>query len=417
MSEVSGPRPGENLYGDEAADAPGTDAVGVGRSVVTAESDPSEMSEFAILPKDAYTSEEYLGVENRRLFSVSWMFAAFVRDVAEPGDVVPAMVQGVPIFVVRDEDGSLKAFHNVCSHRGSQLVCEPQKGQKTIVCPYHAWTYKLGGELAWTKHFAGVNATELPDRQQNKLGLKQIAVTEWLDFVFVNFSAMPEPFENSIAELRARWADYDLSVMRHGASLTYDFKANWKLIVENFLESYHVPFIHKTLNTYSPFSQRYQVKLSDRLMGIGTGLYEPDSINGLSLPKWPLKGGADTVRAEYFSVYPTFLIGVMPDHLFAWILEPISAGRTIEHLNFYFVGEEGAYAEEYAPHRRQTLDNWKQVNDEDWEIIQRMHAGMQSPAFPHPLLSREMERNINAFQTLIRTHVGLPGEAKTTLVS
>jgi choline monooxygenase len=389
----------------------------VARSVVTAEADPSEMTEFAVLPKAAYTSEEYLATENRRLFSVSWMFAAFARHLAEPGDAVPATVQGVPILLVRDQDGKLRAFHNVCSHRGSQLVCEPQKERKTLVCPYHAWTYNLEGKLVWTKHFAGVNATDLPDRQQNKLGLKEVAVAQWLDFVFVNFSAIPEPFSVQIAELEDRWSEYDLSAMTYSSYLRYDFEANWKLIVENFLESYHVPFIHQTLNTYSPFSERYQIKLSDRLMGIGTGRYEPDPINGKSLPRWPMRDGSGSVKAEYFSVYPTFLIGVMPDHLFAWALEPISAGKTIEHLYFYFVGEEGAHAEKYAPHREQTLKNWKQVNDEDWDIIQRMQAGMQSPAFPDPLLSRHMERNINAFQTLIRTHVGLPGPARTTLVS
>ncbi|MFC7307822.1 aromatic ring-hydroxylating dioxygenase subunit alpha [Streptomyces monticola] len=390
----------------------------VARSVVTAEADPTDMTEFAVLPKEAYTSEEYLAAENRRLFSMSWMFATFVRHVAKPGDVVPANIQGVPIFIVRDETGKLRAFHNVCSHRGSQLVCQPEQDRKTIVCPYHAWTYKLSGELSWTKHFAGVNATDLPDRQQNKLGLKEVAVAEWLDFVFVNFSAMPESFSDNIAELQDRWSDYDLSVMTYHTSLRYEFEANWKLIVENFLESYHVPFIHKTLNTYSPFSERYQIKLSDRLMGIGTGQYQPDSIHGMRLPSWPMRDKSEgTVKAEYFSVYPTFLVGVMPDHLFAWVLEPVGAGRTIEHLHFYFVGEEGAHAEEFAPHRTQTLENWKQVNDEDWDIIQRMHAGMQSPAFPHPLLSRHMERNVNGFQTLIRTHVGLPGPARTTLVS
>lgn len=409
MSNASGFPAGGNEIPIETDD--------VVRSVVTAEADPSEMTEFAVLPKEAYTSEEYLAAENRRLFSMSWMFATFVRHVAEPGDVVPANIQGVPIFIVRGEDGRLRAFHNVCSHRGSQLVCEPQRERKTIVCPYHAWTYTLDGELSWTKHFAGVNATDLPDRQQNKLGLKEVAVAEWLDFVFVNFSAMPESFTEATAELAERWSEYDLSVMTYSTSLRYEFEANWKLIVENFLESYHVPFIHKTLNTYSPFSERYQIKLSDRLMGIGTGRYQPDSIHGMRLPTWPMRNGEETVRAEYFSVYPTFLIGVMPDHLFAWVLEPISAGRTIEHLHFYFVGEEGAESEDFAPHRAQTLENWKQVNDEDWDIIQRMHAGMKSPAFPHPLLSRHMERNINAFQTLIRTHVGLPGPARTTLVS
>ncbi|GAA2965592.1 aromatic ring-hydroxylating dioxygenase subunit alpha [Streptomyces enissocaesilis] len=409
MSDVSETSAGGNAIPTETEN--------LARSVVTAEADPSEMTEFAVLPKAAYTTEEYLQVENRRLFSVSWMFATFARHVSEPGDVVPVTVQGVPLFVVRDEEGTLKAFHNVCSHRGSQLVCEMQKERKTIVCPYHAWTYNLKGELSWTKHFAGVNATDLPDRQQNKLGLKEVAVAQWLDFVFVNFSAMPESFAQQISELEQRWADYDLSSMTYGSSMRYDFDANWKLIVENFLESYHVPFIHQTLNTYSPFSERYQIQLSDRLLGIGQGRYQPEPLHGKRLPSWPMRDGKENIKAEYFSVYPTFLIGVMPDHLFAWVLEPVSAGKTVEHLHFYFVGEEGAHAEKFAPHRAQTLENWKQVNDEDWEIIQRMQAGMQSPAFPHPLLSRHMERNINAFQTLIRTHVGLPGPAATTLVS
>lgn len=361
----------------------------------------TELSEHALLSADSYRSQDWLAREKTELFSNSWMFAEFVHNLPERGDVRPVEVNGTPLILLRDREGELRAFHNVCSHRGSQLVCEPKAERKTLVCPYHGWIYKLDGTLYGARHFAGVDRAELPPAKGS--GLRPVRVAEWLDFVFVNLGDGPG-FDELIAPLSRRWAEYDLTDMRHSAYLRYDFTANWKLVVENFLESYHVPFIHHVLNTYSPFTERYQVQLSGEVLGIGQGTYQPAEQDGLELPRWP---GGTSLKAEYYSVFPTFLIGLMPDHLFAWSLDPLAPDRTVEHLHFYFLGE-AAHEEKFAALREATLVNWKRVNDEDWEIIERMQAGMRSPAFERAMLSAEMEKNINGFQQRVLDAVGGP---------
>lgn len=369
--------------------------------------DREYLAERAVLPASAYTDESYLRRERKTVFQRSWLFAGFLRELFEPGTVVPVEVAGEPVIVLRDNAGELRAFHNVCSHRGSKLICERMEGRKSIVCPYHAWVYDLRGTLFRSPHFAGTDRSELPDLPREELGLKPLRIASWLDFVFVNFDVSAEPFDQYLQPLTARWAGYDLSNLRHGASMRYDFRANWKLVVENFLESYHVPFIHRTLNTYSPFTERYQIRITDHLMGIGSGRYSPAEHDGERLPSWSTSSAEDNVKAEYFSVFPTFLIGVMPDHLFAWSLDPLSADETTEHLHFYFAGDD-ALSPRYEPQRQTTLESWKQVNDEDWSIIERMHAGSRSSGFSRALLSRRMEKNINGFQALVVDHAGLP---------
>ncbi len=366
------------------------------------------LAERALLPPSAYTKDSYLARERALLFQGSWMFATFLHDLQEAGSVVPVQVNGQPVIVLRDTEGRLRAFHNVCSHRGTQLVCERLTNRRTVACPYHGWIYGLRGELLRSNHFAGVSRRDLPDVPGEELGLKSLAVATWLDFVFVNSDVTADDFTGFIAPITEHWSDYDLSSMVVSTSLRYDFKANWKLIVENFLESYHVPFIHQRLDKYSPFVERYEITLADHVMGIGSGRYQPESHHGEELPTWPVSGTEESIKAEYFSVFPTFLVGVMPDHLFAWSLEPLSAGETIERLYFYFMGDEAAHSPRFDLHREATLANWRQVNDEDWDIVQKMQAGLSSTAFRGALLSRNMERNIGRFQRLVIQHAGLP---------
>jgi choline monooxygenase len=263
----------------------------------------------------------------------------------------------------------------------------------------------MDGALIRSRHFAGVGRSDLPDLPAAEVGLKPLAVEQWLDFIFVNFDTSARPFAELIAPLEERWQDYDLTAMRHGAFLRYDFQANWKFVVENFLESYHVPFIHQTLNTYSPFTERYQLRLSEEVLGIGQGLYAPDHGSTEPLPCWRTKSGEAPVTAEYFSIFPSFLVGVMPDHLFAWHLDPLATNRTIEHLAFYFVSDK-AFEQRFETQRKATLEDWKLVNDEDWNIVQRIHEGCRSSAFQRAVLSRRMERNINSFQRLVMSRIG-----------
>ncbi|WP_084792195.1 aromatic ring-hydroxylating oxygenase subunit alpha [Actinopolyspora mortivallis] len=380
-----------------------TELTSVGQSTV--EPEPDGLTEKALLSARTYSDPEFLELEKRYIFGRTWQFVEFCHNLANPGDVRPVEVNGQPIILLRDSNGELKAFHNVCSHRGSQLVCEPAQNRKTLVCPYHAWIYDLDGKLFRARHFAGVDQSQIPTTPEEEISLKPVKVAAWLDFIFVNLDDQAVPFAQVIEPLEQRWADYDFRDITYSTSLRYDFQANWKLIVENFLESYHVPFIHQTLNTYSPFVERYQISISDEMRGIGQGTYQPQYNDGIELPRWPIRSGA-TAKAEYFNIFPSFFVGVMPDHFFAWSLEIQSPTRTVEHLHFYFCGEEAAHDPRYEGCRKTTLNNWKQVNDEDWDIIQRMQSGMRSSSFERALMSHKMERNINGFQQRVLGAVG-----------
>jgi len=359
----------------------------------------------APLSSRAYTSEDFFQEEKQSIFRRSWLFACSIRDLPDGGDVLAVEVAGESIILTRDQVGTLRAFHNMCSHRGSKLVRNSLHGRNYVVCPYHAWTYDLEGHLVSSKHFAGKGTDDLPRCSQDRLGLQKVQVGQWLDWVFVNLDPDAEAFHDYIRPLRERWANYQLDELRYAGTLHYEFKANWKLIAENFLESYHVPFIHHSLNKYSPFTERYQIRLTERLLGIGTGCFTPPTDDATQLPKWPLRDSSEHVKAEYFCIFPSFLIGVMPDHLFAWNLQPHGASRTSEFLNFYFCGDQ-AMTPELLSEREATLKRWKQVNDEDWDIVERVHAGHESPYFRGALLSVQMERNIHEFQNHVRECVG-----------
>lgn len=357
------------------------------------------------LPSYTYSDRGTFEHEMRTLFRQNWLLAGRLSELAEPGTAKPVRVAGNPIILTRGSDGEVRAFHNVCSHRGMELLCQKQQGRKNLVCPYHAWTYNLEGKVVKAPHFTGGKQRTLPESKARGLGLRPVRLETWLDFIFVNFDDNAGSLHDYLSPLKERWANYDLSVLRHGASMTYEFDTNWKLIVENFLECYHVPFVHPALNTYSSFDDRYPLKINDHIMGLGSATYAPDD-DPDALPSWPMSDNDMPQKAEYFAVFPIFLIGLMPDHLFAWTLEPVGPDKTIEHLNFYFVGEEGM-SEQRAEKREATLARWKQVNDEDWSVIQRIQKGHESIGFRGPLFSPSLEKNIRDFQLVVSTY--LPG--------
>lgn len=354
----------------------------------------------APLSPSRYLSEEQLSREREVIFARNWMFAAPLHKVSEPGTVYPVVIAGVSIVLTGDANGVIRAFHNVCSHRACELVSAPQTARRTIVCPYHAWVYKIDGSLHTSGDFAGASTRSRPAIASDRLDLKPLAVDTWLDFVFVCLSPPSVSLDDALLPITGRVSGLDLTELRHHTTMEYRFEANWKLIVENFLESYHVPFLHHVLDTYSPASGRYQIQLENGISGIGTTTYEGAGDDGQRLPRWPSHGDVEQTFAEYFNVFPTFLVGVMPDHLFAWSLEALSPHRTVETLHFYFIGD-AAEDDKYAALREQTLQRWKQVNDEDWGIVQNMHRGLSSPGFTRALLSPVMERNIIRFQQQI----------------
>ncbi|MDF0528655.1 aromatic ring-hydroxylating dioxygenase subunit alpha [Tsukamurella sp. 8F] len=352
----------------------------------------------APLPSRAYSSPEIHKLEIDTLYRGRWLFVGPASAYRSTNTAAPVDIAGLDLLITCDEANDLHGFFNVCAHRACHLVTEPAT-VKRIACPYHAWVYTLDGNLVSARSFGGDGSTTIPTSDPQVTGLKPVSLEVWHDLLFINTAPSPRPLRDTLAPVIERIGWLQLDQMQYHSSLEYHFEANWKFIVENFLESYHVPFLHHTLDGYSPATGRYQFQLPGNISGIGTRPYGAAQINNRCLPTWQPTGGRDYPAdfAEYYAVLPNLLLGVMPDHLFAWSLDPVAPEKAIEKLHFFFVGPQST-TPDLAEHIQLTLDRWMQVNDEDWTIVQNMHRGARSESFKRALLSPVMERNIIRFQ-------------------
>ena len=224
------------------------------------DSAPRGVREARCLPADAYTTGRFLDLERRTLFSNRWICIGLVDDVPRPGDATPLDVAGRSVILTRDGQGTVHVFHNFCRHRGMKILTRAVRGRARFTCPYHAWTYALDGRLLRAPHFDGPGCHGSAPVD----GLARVRSAAWHRLVFVNLSGDAPAFADWIAPLERRWARYDLSLLRHAESRACDIGVNWKLVVENFIDYYHLPYVHKSLNAYSAMEDHYPIRDGDR---------------------------------------------------------------------------------------------------------------------------------------------------------
>lgn len=346
------------------------------------------------LPNPFYVDPEATLFEQKRLLHNGWACIGFAHDVARPGALQPVDLAGVPLLMVRDRDESLRVFHNVCRHRGVTLVDHPTTCRGLIRCPYHSWTYRLDGQLKATPMVGGTGRHHHPGIDSAKLGLLPVASGEWRDLVFVNISGDAGTFEDFIAPLAQRWADFDGAEIHHGgsdSSFSLTLETNWKLAVENYCESYHLPWVHPGLNVYSRIEDHYHIQDQKVISGQGTRVYQ--QIKGdagqtfPSLPDLPAKWHRG---AEYVALYPNVLSGVHKDHMYHILLTPVGPTRTIERVEIYYF-DARVTTDEFADLRQRNAALWRGVFVEDVDVVQRMQRGRASPGFDGGTFSPVMD--------------------------
>ncbi|MCB0219862.1 MAG: aromatic ring-hydroxylating dioxygenase subunit alpha, partial [Chrysiogenetes bacterium] len=194
-----------------------------------------------LLPKECYFDPEWFEREHRELFSRSWTFACVVQDIPNPGDYRAVQVNRYPMVVIRGKDGEVKAYHNTCRHRGTKLFEDDQKGncRHGIVCPYHAWTYNLDGTLR------GAPAMSLNESFcKDDYRLPGVRCEEWQGWVFISLDPGAPPVAEGLAEVEALIGDYGMGDYVETFFETHVWDTNWKVLAENFMESYHLPVCH-----------------------------------------------------------------------------------------------------------------------------------------------------------------------------
>ena len=200
------------------------------------------------LPAAAYTSEELFAWERRHFFEDSWVCAGRGSDVGEPGSQMAVEVGAEGVLVVRDGDGILRGFSNVCRHRGHQLL---QTGRcaasKAIACPYHGWVYDLDGALRGAASFHDVPGFDRAD-----FPLMPLPVTEWMGWIFINVSGRGPAFDDHVGNLADILGSYEPARLLPAATHDYVVEANWKIVAENYHECYHCSKIHPALCKVTP---------------------------------------------------------------------------------------------------------------------------------------------------------------------
>ncbi len=344
------------------------------------------------LPGTAYTSDAFFALENERIFTASWVFAGFAHELSRPGDAAPVTVAGQPVLLVRDANRRVRAFHNVCRHRCLKLVDAARNVGRTIRCPYHSWTYGLDGALHVAPYFGGRDPRAAPhgfDREQH--GLVPVRSETWHDWIFVNLSGTAPPFDDFSAPIRRHLEGLDLTRVHHLVTVDMgEVAANWKLLMENFIEPYHVQFVHAT-TTEQPLADHYTVN-EPGCLGCAV------DVSGDATRKNTL-----SVDSRYLTLFPSFAFGLyMPDQIGVHLNVPLAPGLTMQRRAIYNLGPEPA-----SPRRAGQLARlWRQVHLEDHAICERLQQGRVSDAAATGgVLSPVWENSVRSFQEMVVDHL------------
>ncbi len=355
------------------------------------------------LPNQAYTSDEFLMHERDQVLGKSWAGLWFASDLPRKGYVKPVSFMGLPLVILRNKQDQIKVFHNVCSHRGMILVHDEMEVQGALRCKYHSWSYNLDGDLKGTPHLGGIGQQKTEGFHHCEHGLKSVRSVVWMDVIFINLSGDAPDFDEHVKPLTQKWqpflGDHGLDRMRpaaNGKGMEIEIKSNWKLAVENYCESYHLPWIHPGLNTYSKLEDHYHIMYGDDFGGQGSLAYRLFDQGGTALPKFPEWPPEKLEQAEYVSFYPNVLLGIQADHVFTLIIEPLACDRSIEHLRLYYVGDE-ALSDSHAASRNAILESWRVVFSEDIDAVEGMQRGRQSPGYNGGVFSPFMDNPTHHF--------------------
>lgn len=347
------------------------------------------------LPGSAYTSEAFWQLETSRLFPSGWIFVGFAHEFARAGDARPITVAGQPVLLLRNREDEIRGFHNICRHRCLKLIDSPCNVGSMLKCPYHAWAYNLNGELKATPYFGGRESHRAEGFDRTSNGLIPVRTAIWHDWVFVNLDGKAESFDDFIAPLARNLQALDLTQAKLVGVIDLGIiKANWKALMENFIEPYHVQFVHKK-TTEQPLRDHYTV-IDGACLGSAVDLSDG---NG------PLSSGNNTlaVSSRYLTLFPNFVFGrYFPDQIGVHLNTPLGPGQTQQRRAIYVT--DGSTPDAQKAEALNRL--WTEVHREDHEICERLQAGRHSMAAESGgFLSPQWEDSVGRFQEFVKAAI------------
>ena len=378
------------------------------------------------LPATAYTSAEFFELEQKVLFPASWVGTIFDAEIPAPGDAIPVTVAGVPLVVLRDAKGQIRAFHNVCRHRATIILQSPQRGLRNLQCPYHAWTYGLDGALRATPFWDGTpdSRVSAPDPAQN--GLVPVAVGVWNHVVFVNLDGKAGPLADWVRPIDRRLAGLDLGGLRLAHLQQWQFGANWKLVNDNW-ENYHHVWVHegvfdkmseevdlKTGESFTEMAPEGNVLILRRKDG-APSRQASAPLAGHAMPDIPLAPGTQPFRGCTGAVLPNTTVTIGISSYAPAIYTPVAPGITHARMAWFFVGDS-ATDDAHAQARGKVLDRWlgpardfsdrRGIRAQDHRCMELQQAARGSPVADTVRFSPVWEANVHYFERWVVDRLG-----------
>jgi len=365
-----------------------------------------------------YTDPAILEVEKTRIFRKTWQLVGTLaqpceeravagatssrgigpRTIADPETFFTADVVGEPAVVVRDKQGVLRAFSNVCRHRAGPIA-QGCGSRNVLRCAYHGWTYTLDGRLIGTPDIEGV---EFFDR--STMGMVPLRCETWEQFIFVNFDGQAEPLAAFLGKIPEQSRGFQFAGLQLAERRNYVIDCNWKVYVDNYLEGYHIPIAHPGLmreidysqyrtETFRYYSQQFApiraLKPEDAANGGGTRTYAP---------------GTGTLKeALYFWVFPNLMLNIYPDNISTNLIVPLSQDKTLTIFEWFFHDAKSAAIQERM---RRAIAFSDGVQQEDIGLCEAVQRGLRSATYDRGRYSPKRENGVHHFHLLLSEFLG-----------
>ena len=361
----------------------------------------------SLLPGRAYHDQAIFEWELEHWFLRDWIVVARAEEVPEAGSFVVREVLGESVVIVRGRDADLRAFYNVCRHRGTAIVEDECGTAVRFQCPYHAWIYDLDGRLVRAKH-----TEDLDDFSPAAFGLAGIRLAEWGGFVFLSFAADTPPLATYMGDWPAHHAAFgrEFTRLRRAARLEYDVAANWKLIAENYSECYHCPGVHPILNHLTPYDLGEDFFPAGPWKG-GWMLFaegcETMSMDGgrHGRPLLPATSELDAQRIYYYLLWPNLIVSVHPDYVLTHQTWPDGADRSRVVCDLYLDRDPVAGA---SVDVSDAIEFWDLTNRQDYHVVELQQRGTGSRSWVAGRFSNQ-EAAVHAFDLMCVDRYALDG--------
>lgn len=334
------------------------------------------------LPAHWYFDSQILEVEKEKVFGKTWQLVGREEQVVEIGQYFTAKICDEPIVVTRGNDNELRAFSNVCRHRAG-LVAVGEGKRKTLQCNYHGWTYNLEGRLQAAPEFEGVECWN-----KAEVCLPQFRVETWEGLVFVNLDSSCEPLTSIYTDVTSH-IKHDMSSMKLAARKDWFIDCNWKTYIDNYLEGYHIPIVHPSLNREIDYAN-YRTEIREYFSIQHSPLRE-------SAPgRLRVSEKEDENQAQFFWVYPNFILNVYCDNFSTNLIVPLSSEKTLTVFEWYFLEPEKNQEKIKA-----TVEFSDEIQIEDINICETVQKNLHSRTYTNGRYSAKRENGVHHFHGLV----------------